>query len=334
MKPAVNMAKDMGRIAFWYPFRWLAQMLPLRAAPWVGKVLGFGDWALSGHARISRMKRNIRNALGQTAPVGKILLANLQSHGMNMVEFMKYPQMDAPASQKLVTWQNREALDDALGKGKGVILLTAHFGAKQFLQLAMGYAGYAVNQINYHLTDEYLSWVQKHVAQKQRMRIESSIPCHYISAKGFLRDTFRCLQANELLIIAADGIGQKQLMDASFLPFPFMGKTMFFPANYVSLARRTGATLLPCFILREGHRHRIVFHSPVVGEGEDAVRQYVSLLEQYVRRYPCFWEFWEELEEGQLLASRPQDPPPGSPSAPGTRENVCRQNPEAQCQVH
>jgi len=73
------------------------------------------------------------------------------------------------------------------------------------------------------------------------------------------------LQDNEILILAADGVGLRDLMDDSFRPYPFLGKTMLFPTNYVSLARRTGAALIPVFAVREGARQRIVFHPPLTG---------------------------------------------------------------------
>lgn len=302
MKPAKNFIKDVGRIAFWYPFRWMALALPFRAIRPIGAILGHGDWILSGRTRIRRMQRNIAGAFGGDRRLARrVLLANLQNHAMNMIEFMKYPQVNAHNCGSLVVWEGREHLDAALARGHGVVLCTAHFGAKQFLQVALGHAGYQVNQINYHLEGDRLSFVQKNVAQRNRLRIEAQIPCRFISAGGFLRAAFRCLHANELLIIAADGAGRKEDMDNSFLPFSFLGRTMRFPTNYATLARRTGAVLVPVFAIREKTRHRIVFNPPLDTENGDPVRQYVALLERNVRRHPHLWEFWEEFEEGELL---------------------------------
>jgi len=302
MKPARNMVKDLGRILFWYPFRWMVQALPFQAVRPMGAALGCGDWILSGGPRIRRMRENIAAAFGGDRRLARrVLLANLQNHAMNMIEFMKYPQVNARNCGRLVVWAGREHLDAALAPGRGVVLCTAHFGAKQVLQVALGHAGCHVNQINYHLEGDRLSFVQKNVAQKNRLRIEARIPCRFISAGGFLRAAFRCLHANEILIIAADGAGRKEDMDDSFRPFPFLGRTMLFPTNYVALARRTGAVLTPVFAIREKAHHRIVFHPPLDAETGDPVQQYVSLLERYVRQYPHLWEFWEEFQAGELL---------------------------------
>jgi phosphatidylinositol dimannoside acyltransferase len=304
MRPAKNAAKDLGRLFFWYPFRWLVLAMPPQAIPLAGALMGRLDLLLSGRGRTTRMSRNIATALNlDESAARRVLLANLANHAMNMLEFLRYPRMDAARCARAVDWEGREHLDAALAQGRGVVLCTAHFGAKQLLQVALGHAGYAVNQINYHLPESNLSWAQARVSQRWRRRIEESIPCRFISAGAFMRDAFRCLRRNELLIVAADGAGIRELMDDSFQPRRFLGRAMRFPTNYVSLAARTGAALLPVFAVRDGRRHRLVFHPPLAAEGEQAVRDYVALLENHVRRRPDLWEFWEEFQEGELLVN-------------------------------
>ena len=302
MKPSPNLVKDACRILFWYPLRWLVQALPFGALYAAGGWLGRADFFLSGRGRIARMERNLAGALRcDRRAARRILLQNLQGHVCDMLEFMKYPQINPSNVRRRVSLEGAEHLDAALRSGRGVLLCTAHFGAKQMLQVGLGHAGYRVNQINYHLEGDALSWVQKNVAQRQRIRIEQRIPCRFLSAKAFLGPAFRCLKAGEVLIVAADGAGRKEDMDDSFRPYPFLGRTMRFPTNYVSLAQRTGAALVPAFAVREGARHRVVIHPPLDAGGGDAVAQYVQLLETYVRKHPDLWEFWEEFEEGELL---------------------------------
>ncbi|MDD5677971.1 MAG: lysophospholipid acyltransferase family protein [Kiritimatiellae bacterium] len=299
-----NIIKDFGRVLFWYPLRWIVLILPFGLVYRLCGLLGRLEYALSGRRQTDRMRQNIERAFGcSPTKADAILRRNVENHAMNMMEFLKYPQVNPRNCSSLVVWEGREHLDAALTKGRGVVLCTAHFGAKQILQVALGHAGYRVNQINYHLEGDRLSFVQKNVAQRNRMRIEARIPCRFISAGRFLRAAFRCLHANEILIVAADGAGRKENMDDSFHPFPFLGRTMLFPTNYVELARRTGAVLAPVFAIREQAHHRIVFFPPLDTETGDPVRQYIALLERHVRQYPHLWEFWEEFEEGELLVN-------------------------------
>jgi len=185
-----------------------------------------------------------------------------------------------------------------------VILLTAHFGAKQLLQSALVIEGYALNQINFHMDAEELSYVQQRVSQQQRKSIEDKLSVNFIPAKGFMRPVFKCLKSNEVLIIAGDGIGLRRHMDMSYQPFGFLGKKMLFPTNAGSLAERTGAAIVPVFVVREKSRHRIVFEPALNTDPVDSAEpasEYVKVLEKYVSEYPCLWEFWEEFDDSNLL---------------------------------
>lgn len=305
MIPHRNIFKDIGRIFFWFPLRWCTRIVPFSIIYWVGGVLGNVDYILSGRKRTKRMVKNISLVFrNDEKEASRIIRKNLQNHCRTVLEFMKYPQINTANLAKVVSFEGLEFLDAELNKGNGVILSTAHFGAKQSLQIALGHKGYPINQIYYHMSRDELSFVQKNVSQKQRKKIEEKIPCTFISAKGFLRSAYRCIKNNEILIIAADGIGLKDYMDKSFFPFEFLGKKMLFPTGAASMAKKTGAGMIPVFVVREKTKHRIVFESPINISGEtniDAVKHYVRVLEKYVRQYPALWEFWEEFEKGYLL---------------------------------
>ena len=235
----------------------------------------------------------------------KTVRRNLQNHFRNVLELIKYPRITPPNISDLLYFDGIDYLDNELKKGKGVILLTAHFGAKQALQIGLGLKGYRVNQINYHMSSEELSWVQKYISQKQRIKIEEQIPVNFIPVNGFMRSAYECLKNNQILIIAGDGIGLKSHMDKSYLPFDFLGAKMLFPTGMASMARRTGAVVIPVFDIRENSKHRIVFEQSINVEHQtdiDSVTEYVRLLEKYVRQHPALWEFWEEFEEGNLIA--------------------------------
>lgn len=301
-----NIFKDLCRLLFWYPFRWLVLPLPFVVVYWMGGVMGYVGYYLFGRKRVRRMCINLSEGLGINAEKAKnIVRKNLQNHLRDMLELMKYPQLNRKRIASLVHYDGIDYLNTALKKGKGVILLTAHFGAKQFLQVALGLEGYPLNQINFHMNGEELSYVQKQVSQRQRINIEKQLPLTFIPAKGFMRPVFNCLQKNEVLIIAGDGIGLKRHMDVSYSPFDFLGKKMLFPVNAVDLAKRTGALIMPVFVIREKTNHRIVFEPPLnscAGGQNEAVQEYVSKLEKYVRRYPFLWGFWEEFDQDNLLA--------------------------------
>lgn len=271
--------------------------------------MGYADYYLSGRTRIRKMCKNISDVFGEGEnKAKKIVRQNLQNHLRNILELIKYPQIDRQSISSFVHYEGIAYLNAALEKGNGVILLTAHFGAKQFLQVALGLGGYPLNQINFHMGKEELSYIQKKISQKQRVNIEKQIPINFISAKGFLRPVFNCLKKNEILIIAGDGIGLKRHIDKSYSSFDFLGKKMLFPTRSASLAKRTGALIVPVFVVRETAKHRIFFELPLSDSQSDSqneelslIGQYVQSLEKYVRKYPSLWEFWEEFDEDNIV---------------------------------
>ena len=302
-----NIFKDLCRLILWYPIRWIVLILPFTSVYWIGGVMGYIDYFISGRKRVQKMRMNVSDALGINGEKAKtIVRKNLQNHLRNMIELIKYPKLNRQNIVSLVQYEGIDYLNNALEKEKGVILLTAHFGAKQFLQVALGLQGYPLHQINFHMGAEELSFIQRQISQRQRINIERQLPLNFIPAKGFMRPVFKCLKKNEVLIIAGDGIGLKRHMDLTYSPFDFLGKKMFFPTNAAVLAERTGAIIVPVFVIRDKTRHRIVFEPPLecgTREHIEVIKDFILLLEKYIHRYPFFWEFWEEFDEDNLLMS-------------------------------
>lgn len=307
MKVDRNLIKDMGRLVFWYPVRWLVERLPFRVLYRLCGPVGDLDYLMSGPGRRRRMTDNIANAFGvDRVTAAAILRRNLRTHARNVIEFIKYPQLKGETVEKIVRIEGVERLQEAVAEGRGAILATAHFGAKQLLQVGLPDLGKPVNQVIYHMDPGELSLIQRRVGQAQRLRIEQQFPVRFFPARGFIRGALECLKRGEVLIVAADGSGVASHINKSFQPFLFLGQRTLFTLNTVQMARRTGAALIPTFVVRDDWRHRIVMEAPLVLEGrtdQEVLAEYVALLERYVTGYPWLWEFWEEFAEGQLIAS-------------------------------
>lgn len=310
MIPHRNIIKDTGRILFWYPLRWLLLLMPFSIISVIGNFLGRLDYLFSGSERIKKMARNMAHVFNfntNERELKKIIRKNLQNHCKNVLEFVKYPQLNNNNIKKILTFEGIDILNKELTKGRGVILATAHFGAKQLLQVGLGLKGYKINQIHYHMSEEELTYVQKRVSQKQRIKIEEKIPATFIPANSFLRSAFDCLKKNEILVMAADGIGLPEHMKKGYTPFKFLGKSMLFPSNIPSLAKRTGSSILPIFVIRQkDNKHKIMIKHPININSQseiDITLKFIKILENYILQYPYLWEFWEEFEEGTLIVA-------------------------------
>ena len=254
---------------------------------------------------LKKMKMNMHIALGYNqTKTARLIKESLQHHCSNVLEFIKYPQINSKNMGDFIDFKGIEYLDQELAKGKGVILMTAHFGAKQILQVGLGHLGYPLTQLHYHMKRKELTWTQKNVSQKQRIYIENKLPVNFLSSKGFLGSAVKRLKKNQILLLAGDGIGLKRHMNKGYHPFNFLGRTMLFPTGSLSIAEFTGSAILPIFAVRNKHRHRIIIEPPLDvenGDHFDVMKQYIRILEKYVRNYPSLWEFWEEFEPGMLI---------------------------------
>ena len=305
MVPRPNIVKDMGRIFFWYPIRWFVLLMPIYLVYWLGGILGDLDYLVSGRGRINKMAKNLSFAFGRNSTeLKKIVRKNLQNHGRDVLEFIKYPQLNSKNIGRFLSFENLEYLEKEIFKQKGVILATAHIGAKQLILVGLGLKGYKLSQLNYHMNANELSYVQKNISQRHRKKIEKSIPANFISSNQFLRPAINCLQENQILVVAADGIGLREHMKSGYAAFSFFGNQVLFPSRVISLARRTGSPIVPTFVIRNKRRHRIIFEPPIEMGAEsdkDVFRGYVKILEKYIGQYPYLWEFWEEFEEGTMM---------------------------------
>ncbi|PIE59438.1 MAG: hypothetical protein CSA32_03545 [Desulfobulbus propionicus] len=303
-----SVTKDIGRILFWYPLRWMVLALPYSSLMYIAGFLGSFDYLFLQKDRLRRVGRAVQGAIGcRNSEANKIVKQNLIHHYANTLELIRYPGMDCQFLRRIIVCENRERLDTALERGSGVILMTAHFGAKQLLQIFLGREGYAINQINHHVAGTALTFVQQHVSQRLRKKIESRLPITFIEATSFQRKTLECLINNEILIVAGDGSGIEELVDASYKPYSFLGQNMLFPTGAGMLSARTGATIIPVFVIREGTGHRVIFEEPIQPQKSsletDPIKRYCQELEKKVRSYPHLWDFWEEFEDGFLCVT-------------------------------
>lgn len=222
------------------------------------------------------------------AEIKDITRRTIEHYYLRLVETFFFGALDKKGLDKIMRPEGMENLEKALAKGNGVILLISHFGSFLLPLPFLGYRGYKVNQI----TGKQLhsSPVTKRIWAWRKKESES-LPVTFIQVDKFLRPIYKALRNNEIVALAFDG------RDGSkWVTVDFYGRKALFSAGPFELARRTGATIIPAFVVRErDDTHRIVFEPtfPLSEDrdrdkalSEDTVR-YVDLLLRYVDKYPC-----------------------------------------------
>lgn len=311
MKVQDNIVKDVGRLLFWYPIRWQANLLSFRAIRFVGSITGLLDYYLF-RKRAEKIGKNLCYAFGDTLTSQRsrdVVKKILVNHYTLILEFFKYPQINEGNITSIVAVDGLENLDNALAQGRGVIIAHCHFGAKLLLIIALGIKKYRINQIAYHMQKEELTYIRKRVSLKQRLRIEKSFKVKYLYMGRSLRRAFSCLDDNEVLMIAIDGKGDLIRESRGSISVNFLGEAAYFPIGIATLARRKKTPILPAVVFRQDDgTYRMVIRPAIAIAYEkkgrefdrDVIENLVSVFEGDIRRHPDQWEYWEEFGPAEI----------------------------------
>ena len=244
------------------------------------------------------VKNNLRIVTGSSENLNIKARAVFRNFGKYLVEFFAIANdLDEKFIRDRVKIVNRHYLDEAIAKGKGVIMLTAHLGNWELGGLVIGMLGYPILAIT-------LSHKERPVNElfnKQReLRGVISVPIR--------QAVHRCLSAlkeNKFVAVLAD-----RDFTSSGEKVPFLGQEVLIPKGAALFAYKTGATILPTFFVREDDdSFTLQFEKPICpafstsGQIEQKdlailVGQYAAVIEQKIRAYPTQWlmfrEFWDE----------------------------------------
>lgn len=182
----------------------------------------------------------------------------------------------------------KEILDNALSKGKGVILVSAHFGNFPLMLARLSLEGYKTAGIMRYMRDERAEKI--FMAKRSRLGIKT---IYSQPRKTCVESSIHSLRNNEVLFVPID-----QNFGTGGVFVDFFGRKAATATGPVVLAQRTKATVLPCFIIRQrDDTHKIIIETPLNLEKAPDQRQTVTIniqkltntIESYIRRYPSQW---------------------------------------------
>lgn len=279
------------------------KLLSPTAAGRVGIVLGDIARILdSRHRRVAR--QNLRMAFGDTmseAEIRRIIKAVFRNIGQMAVEFIQIPSLTYEKALEFITPEHRERLDRCLADGRGIVLLASHFGNWELMAASGALAGYKISAVARPLDDPDLDGIVREIRESSGLQI--------IARRTSAFSIVKKLKRNEIVGILAD---QNTRRDNVFVDF-FGIKAATTPGP-AGLALRTGAHLLPVFMLREGPgKQKLIVEEPIepVRTGDlkaDVIattQKCADILEKYVREYPSQW-FWVH----RRWRTRPHGEPP------------------------
>jgi len=265
----------------------LANVLPLKLGLWfvgfVGKVL----FAILPKAR-REMRNNLKSAFPEKkdAEIDRIAKEVFSNLGKNAVELVSFRKLTPRTLDKWVVADGAyEKIDRVLSKGKGVIMLASHFGNWELISAYFTLRGYdgtvIARRIYFHKYDKGINRLRNYMGVGVIYRDDSP------------KKILRVLKKNAMLGILAD----QDVDSVEGVFVDFFGRPTYTPKAPVALALASGAPIVPCFMIREKNRHRLVLEEPMEleekSDKQETIRfntqKWSRIVESYIRRYPEQW---------------------------------------------
>lgn len=275
-------------------FYWLIIGLPEQAAYGLGIIIGKLAYLVDvKHKKIAYDNIALVLNIKKATEIEKIIKSSYRNLGLNLVEFLRLRLLNKEWQERHIEIMGQQFVEKALEKGKGVVFLVSHFGnwelmgacgSIRLLENASNAYLYAVGRpMKNPLTDELI----------HQIRIASGIKI--LPKKNVLQELLQKLRENQTVGILAD---QNAGHEGIFVDF--LGKEASTVTSPIVLAFKTGAAIIPVFMIREGiSKHKMIVEQPleIKQKGDfyfdlyENTQKFTKKIEEYVRKYPSQW-FW------------------------------------------
>ena len=266
----------------------LLGVLPRRAARAIGAGIGAIAFRFAGGLRKTG-RRNLRIAFPDMPEAEReaLLRGMFRSLGWQVAEFCQMPHYTDEGASQFIRYEGLENYTAARDRGKGVFVLTGHLGAWELSSFYHSLRGMpmslVIRRLDNPLVDRFVNGI--------RMLHGNRV----IHKDDFARGLLAAMHRGETVGI---------LMDTNMTPpqgvfVPFFGVGACTASGLARVALRTGAAVLPGFLLWHADEQRYVLH---FGEELSLVRTddaaadvfantalFAATTERYIRAYPEQW---------------------------------------------
>jgi lauroyl/myristoyl acyltransferase len=276
----------------------VARYLPLNFCRLLGRVTALIIYAFSKKDR-KGLAINLSAALDRpvTDPViNRTVRQVFSNYGYYMTDFFLLPQLPPHKVKNFFAdIKGEEILKNAMAKGRGAILLSAHVGNWEV-------GGSLLRTLNYPLAVVVMPHNTAATnALVNRLRQDKGISVIQIDQSPFSGiEVLRHLSNNGIVAMGGDrdyfGTGRE---------IKFLGNNVKFPVGPVILAMNSGAALIPAFVLKQpdGRYFGVLEEAiPLISEGDrdQAIKKNLEMtariFEKYIRSYPDQWYCPDPLE--------------------------------------
>ena len=272
--------------------------LPLRFVYHIAAGVASVGYCFSRGAR-RILKENLRNIPGDWTEktLSECARRNFIQFCKFVADFFYMARLDRRSINRIVTVENGEYVEEAFARGKGVIALTAHIGNWELGGAALALHGWPVSAVALSHEQDKVDAI--FVGQRENKGVK-------VIPLGKAGRIMRALIRGEIVAM----LGDRDIASQGGVEMPFFGKPAAFPRGLAALAVRTGAAILPGFVIRQGDNlHKLFFEKPFFADssGNDSeretelLREWIRILEKYVALYPDQWFMYHRVWDEQQM---------------------------------
>jgi KDO2-lipid IV(A) lauroyltransferase len=275
----------------------LATVFPLNALYWVAK--RFADvhhfFDRSGRDAVRANLKVIQPGL-EGKELDRAVKQTYHHFSLYLAEFFRMSKLDKAYFDAHVKIEGLNNIEDGLKKGRGVIIVSAHYSNWELALAYLAMCGYPAYGV-----------IAPHKNKKVnelfvRPRLDAGVGLIYTT--NAIDDGYRVLRENGILCLLGDRVTTK-----GGIPVTYFDRATMFPKGPAKFALGAHAPLVPGSIIRQPQNHYVLsFDQPIETEGmpdtDESARllmgRYIERLEQYVRRDPAqygvFYKIWKDAD--------------------------------------
>jgi lauroyl/myristoyl acyltransferase len=187
-----------------------------------------------------------------------------------------------------------EHLDKVLAQGNGGVIVTAHIGNWELGAVLLSVLGYPLMAIALPHKERPVNDLFNDQRETKGVTV--------VSSNGALRRCIKQLRDNKLVALVADRDFGEHGIEMDFL-----GRRMLVPKGPVIFSMKTGAPIIPMFLIRSGKgKFSFSCSEPIYPpdrslsvNDEESMKKimdcYMSVIEEKVRAYPSQWLLFREF---------------------------------------
>jgi len=200
-----------------------------------------------------------------------------------LVDFFRYKKVDKHFIEKYVTVSGIEHILDSLQENRGVLAVTAHLGNYELAGAITSLLGYPVHAVALQHKDQRIN----ELFNRQR----TMVGIHIIPAGVTVRKCVSLLRRRNVVAF----LGDRDFFGGG-IEISIMGRRIKLPKGPAYFALKTGARIIPAFLVREREVfYRLIFEQPIDIEQQKLtdetmiLQAYAHVLEKYLKKYPHQW---------------------------------------------